>query len=403
MEINFGILYCILVVAMFIAMLILIGSISISVIYRLKKISISIGVLFLAGTFIHFQLLTHRNFDEIIFADYILTAAELIASIICFALIFRASNKRINAYSVKQALDTLGSGICYYKESGMVKLVNTRMDEISEILCGESVRNGNQFYDLLTKKSAEFGNTGQSLFETDDKKVFWFVRNEMMLQNEKAFELIVTDITEEYLRSKELEVKQKEAEKVSDSFRDLAKQAQTAAMEREVLQARINLHDELGKISLLAKKYLESGSLENLTEKDLVREWINTLEAIKRDVSEGYEYDFDKARRTAQLLGAALEADEIFAEDKQKRSVVSQALICALNNAVRHGKADKVWMSAQDEKDGKKLIVIDNNGLPARQDSTEKGGLKSLRKNVEALGGDMKVMWEKNAELRITI
>ena len=60
-------------------------------------------------------------------------------------------------------------------------------------------------------------------------------------------------------------------------------------------------------------------------------------------------------------------------------------------------------MSTQDGGGGKTLIVIDNNGSPAGPESIEKGGLKSLRKNVEALGGEMKVLWEKNAELRITL
>ena len=402
MEGRFGIVYCILVILLYIAILILMGGLSISVIYKLKKRYTFIGIILFIASFIHLQFVNNRNYDELLISDVILVTAELAASVVCYVMYNRASKRRVGTHSVKQALDTLGSGICYYRESGMVRLVNRKMNEMSEALCGRQAMNGNRLFELFSEKSREFNGAGERLFEFDNK-VYQFDRNEITLKDEKLYELIVTDITEEYRRSKELEVKRKEAEKVAESFRDLAKQAQITAMEREILQARINLHDELGKISLLAKKYLESGSLGDLTEKDLVREWINTLEAIKRDAAGGTEYDYDKARRTAQLLGAQLDAEEIFDDDKVKRSVVSQALVCALNNAVRHGKADRVWMSTQDGGGGKTLIVIDNNGSPAGPESIEKGGLKSLRKNVEALGGEMKVLWEKNAELRITL
>ena len=402
MESRFGIVYSILVILLYSAILILLGGVSISVIYKLKKRYTFIGIILFIASFIHLQFVSNRNYDELLISDVILVTAELAASVVCYVMYNRASKRRVGTHSVKQALDTLGSGICYYRESGMVRLVNHRMNEISEALCGRQAMNGNRLFELFSEKSREFNGAGERLFEFDNK-VYQFDRNEITLKDEKLYELIVTDITEEYRRSKELEVKRKEAEKVAESFRDLAKQAQITAMEREILQARINLHDELGKISLLAKKYLESGSLGDLTEKDLVREWINTLEAIKRDAARDTEYDYDKARRTAQLLGVQLDAEEIFDDDKVKRSVVSQALVCALNNAVRHGKADRVWMSTQDGGGGKTLIVIDNNGLPAGPESIEKGGLKSLRKNVEALGGEMKVLWEKNAEIRIVL
>ncbi len=402
MESRFGIVYCILVILLYTSILILMGGVSISVIYKLKKRYIFIGVILLVSAFIHLQFVNNRNYDELFIADVLFVTAELAASIVCYIMYNRASKRRVGTHSVKQALDTLESGICYYRESGMVRLVNRKMNEMSETLCGRQAMNGNQLLELFSEKSEEFEGIGDRLFEFDNK-VYQFVRNEISLKDEKLYELIVTDITEEYRRSKELEVKQRAAEKVSESFRDLAKQAQVAAMEREILQARINLHDEPGIICLLAKKYLESGSLGDLTEKDLVREWINTLEAIKRDAARGSEYDYDKARRTAQLLGAQLDAEEIFDDDRLKRSVVSQALVCALNNAVRHGKADRVWMSTQDEGGGKKLIVIDNNGTPAESESTEKGGLKNLRKNVEALGSEMKVLWDKSVEIRIVL
>ena len=190
---------------------------------------------------------------------------------------------------------------------------------------------------------------------------------------------------------------------MAESFRELTNKAKLAAMERENLQARIMLHDDLGKINIIAKKFLESGEVGLINEKDLTEEWISTLEAIKRDAVDSDEYNYEKVYKTAKLLGAELEAQEIFDEDPAKKRVISQALICALNNAVRHGKASKVVMDVKESEDDRKLVTISNNGLPADADSSEKGGLTSLRKNVEALDGQMQIIWEKGAELRIIL
>ena len=395
--------FCITAVSVFISILISVGSACVSIIYKLRKQGAVAGIILFAVAFIHLQFLINGAAESFQTWDIIFAGIELAASCLCFTLIFRASVHVLNTFSIKESMDMLGSGICYYKPNGMLRLVNKQMEEINSELFGEPIMNGNELYEGLVRKSENNPDGSGRYIALPDGKRFFFVRNEIDLSEEKLYELIITDITEEHAKRIELEDKKKDAEKVAESFRELTNKAKLAAMERENLQARIMLHDDLGKINIIAKKFLESGEVGPINEKDLTEEWISTLEAIKRDAVDSDEYNYEKVYKTAKLLGAELEAQDIFDEDPAKKRVISQALICALNNAVRHGKASKVVMDVKESEDDRKLVTISNNGLPADADISEKGGLTSLRKNVEALGGQMQIIWEKGAELRIIL
>ena len=394
--------FCITAVTVFISILISVGSACVSIIYKLRKQGAVAGSILFVVAFVHLQFLINGGAEGFQTWDMIFAGIELAVSCLCFTVVFRASVHVINTFSIKESMDKLSSGICYYKPNGMLRLVNKKMEEINSELFGGPIMNGNELYEGLVKKSESTPDGSGQYIQLQGGRRFFFVRNEIDLSEEKVYELIITDITEEHEKKLELEEKKRDAEKVSENFRELTNKAKLAAMERENLQARIMLHDDLGKINIIAKKFLESGEVGPINEKDLTEEWISTLEAIKRDAAGSDEYDYERVYKTAKLLGAEIETKEIFEDDPAKRKVVAQALICALNNAVRHGKADKVTMYVGEE-DGKRFITISNNGLPASTESSEKGGLTSLRKNVEALGGQMQIIWEKGAELRIIL
>ena len=395
--------FCITAVSVFISILISVGSACVSIIYKLKKYGTIAGIILFVIAFVHLQFLINGEAGGFQTRDMIFAGMELAASCLCFTVILRASVHVLNTFSIKESMDMLSSGICYYKPNGMLRLVNKKMEDIGNELFGKPIMNGNELYEGLIRKSEDTPDGNGEYIELPDGKRYFFVQNEMELSTGKIYELIITDITEEHEKRLELEEKKKDAEKVSESFRELTNRAKLAAIERENLQAKIMLHDDLGKINIIAKKFLESGEVGPINEKNLTEEWISTLEAIKRDAVESDEYNYEKVYKTAKLLGAELEAQEIFDEDPAKKRVISQALICALNNAVRHGKASKVVMDVKDSEVDRKLVTISNNGLPADADSSEKGGLTSLRKNIEALGGQMQIIWEKGAELRIIL
>ena len=395
--------FCITAVSVFISILISVGSACVSIIYKLKKYGTIAGIILFAIAFVHLQFLINGEAGGFQTRDMIFAGMELAASCLCFTVILRASVHVLNTFSIKESMDMLSSGICYYKPNGMLRLVNKKMEDIGDELFGKPIMNGIEFYEGLIRKSEDTPDGNGEYIELPDGKRYFFVQNEMELSTGKIYELIITDITEEHEKRLELEEKKKDAEKVSESFRELTNRAKLAAIERENLQAKIMLHDDLGEINIIAKRFLESGNVGPINEKDLTEEWISTLEAIKRDAVGSDEYDFERAYKTANLLGAELQAKEIFEDDLAKKRVVAQALVCALNNAVRHGKAGKVIMDIKDTDEGRKLITISNNGLPAVAGSSEKGGLTSLRKNVEALGGQMQIIWEKGAELRIIL
>lgn len=83
------------------------------------------------------------------------------------------------------------------------------------------------------------------------------------------------------------------------------------------------------------------------------------------------------------------------------------AIVCiktaqCLNNAARHAKADKMILESLD--DGEKYIFkFANNGRKPPRKINEGGGLSSVRKKAEQIGGSMKISTSEIFVLEITI
>ncbi|MCQ2433548.1 MAG: hypothetical protein MJ175_13175, partial [Clostridia bacterium] len=55
----------------------------------------------------------------------------------------------VSDISVKESLDTLPTGVCYYEENGYVGLANDRMRTLCQMMTGLSLENGAQFRDAV--------------------------------------------------------------------------------------------------------------------------------------------------------------------------------------------------------------------------------------------------------------
>lgn len=74
----------------------------------------------------------------------------------------------------------------------------------------------------------------------------------------------------------------------------------------------------------------------------------------------------------------------------------------ALTNAVRHGKADNLWIETGTEK-GEIYFICSNDGVIPQKKITEGGGLSTLRQKTELAGGSMKITAENVFSLKIRL
>ena len=215
-------------------------------------------------------------------------------------------------------------------------------------------------------------------------------------------EMVMVDITPEYRTFEELLGKYESLEQQQDRLKEYNKNVTQATIERELLNAKIHIHDELGEILLAAKRYIQTadkegkaGTVDRRTVTDL---WLKNLSllGVERETTEQDEYG--EIYRAASDIGMKIEVKgELSAEGKAK-SVTASALHECLTNTFRHAGGDTVYVESEktgaDAQSEGYILAFTNNGKPPEGDIEERGGLKSLRKMAEDAGYGMRIETE---------
>ncbi len=172
----------------------------------------------------------------------------------------------ISAISIKESLDLLSAGLCYYWPEGQPKLVNANMDKICRTLTGEPLADGVAFWEQL--KSGELPGCMEAgekpIYELpDEDSTFSFQHYEIQLNGHTLCELLASDVSEEYRVIRELENKKEHVGHVRKRLKELSKTITRTTAEREVLAAKEKLHDDFGRMLLLSKRTLLEPETQN--------------------------------------------------------------------------------------------------------------------------------------------
>ena len=196
----------------------------------------------------------------------------------------------ISAISIKESLDLLSAGLCYYWPEGQPKLVNANMDKICRTLTGEPLADAVAFWEQL--KSGELPGCMESgekpIYElTDEDSTFSFQHYEIQLNGHTLCELLASDVSEEYRMIKELENKKEHVGHVRKRLKELSKTITRTTAEREVLAAKEKLHDDFGRMLLLSKRTLLEPETQN--EEELKTIWKLNIRQLKDEKPERWQ------------------------------------------------------------------------------------------------------------------
>ena len=340
---------------------------------------------------------------------WIFILVEVVLISLCAVAIvsgFRLDKHSISKMSIKESFDNLPSGICFYEESGVLLLVNVKISELCLKITGKSLLNGVDFWKTLTNKTPnikiESLETNQTpMIKIDDKNVFLFNRIEHIVDGEKIYEIVAIDITRRYNLSEDLSRKNKEMELFNTRMREYGENIQQLTIETETLNAKIRIHDELGKLLLFTRKSL----LEELTSDEkhkLLSIWKNDLTTFDITKEEKVTKTYSELYAAAKSVGISLKIMGKKPENKKLKKILVTTSIECITNAVKHAKANQVYVKLF-EKNAFLHIIVTNNGEPPKTKIKEGGGFTSLRQLVEREGGNMIIKSNPNFELEITV
>ena len=200
--------------------------------------------------------------------------------------------KNMSAKIIKKAIDSYPGGICFSALDGRVILVNEKMNQLVLELTGHTILNAKAVWQELTNfannskaekltqswlpkdTDNENRNPHQQLFFRFSDSSVW--RFELRFLDSDTVQIEAAEITELYRLSEELYENTIRLQEMQKRQKTLLDSIVEVNLNKEILAAKMHIHDELGHCLLATTKAITEDSLaENA---DVLREsWNSTI------------------------------------------------------------------------------------------------------------------------------
>lgn len=318
------------------------------------------------------------------------SAVAIIFAVCEIAYVANYRFNRVSTASIRDAFDKTGVGLCYFTAKGKVVLCNEKMNSISRAMQNTNVLNGNEFVELINSCNST------TITLNDSRTVDFTVRK----YNEKYTEIMAVDVTD---RAKAIESLRLENENIDASnrhIREFGLLLDEYVREKEILNAKIHIHDSFGGLLLSTQKVIKENDFSAVDE--LVQSWKNNLDLLSVRTQKTPLNQIDDLIKTANKIGVKINIDGAIPNEEKAFDIISLAIRECLTNCVMHADSHNLFVNLEN-KNNSHNITVKNDGKRPKSEVKEGGGLSMLRKKVNLANGSMKIDSLPEFKLSITI
>lgn len=325
---------------------------------------------------------------------------ELLSCIILLSLSLNSSKYRsrnITSDAVQQAIDVLPEGIAICSQDGTVRLSNLKMNTLSQIMTDRLLTDGKSFWSAV-KDSGKKQN-GRYLVRLPDNEIWLFGKENMEVQGKDYEQITASNITERYRIIEELEAKHEHLQDIRDRMKAVSELSGDMFIAQEEADARAALHNQLGQVLLMGRHYINHK--DTTDPKVVYAATMQMNQFLLGEAKEPYEGEEDTlahAVSMANSIGVRVDIHGDEPSDGAVLKILAKTITECAANTVKHAEGDTVTVDIDPSEDHI-TVTITNNGKPPKNAITESGGLLSLRRDVEAMGGKMKMNTDPRFEL----
>ena len=324
--------------------------------------------------------------------------------------------KNTSAKMIKKAIDSYPGGICFFALDGRVILVNEKMNQLMLELTGHTILNAKVAWEELANfanngkaeklnqswlpkdPDNENGSTHQQLFFRFSDSSVW--RFELRFLDSNTVQIEAAEITELYRLSEELYENTIRLQDMQKRQKALLDSIVEVNLNKEILAAKMHIHDELGHCLLATTKAITEDRLAENAD-TLRKSWNSTIQ------------DFSNISTVRTVPGSSLQSELMqvaeligckvtFLGEQPKSRKALQLLYAAvreaLTNAVRHADATELTVKIKQDKQRYHIEISDNGGVSVSS-ITEGNGLSALRQRLEQEGATLKVLCDNSVSL----
>lgn len=328
---------------------------------------------------------------------YAMLAIYILGSLLEIWMVYISVNwnrTHITNGSIKEAVDTLPSGIVCFDDDGRIIFKNRTMEMLCRKMTGNVLMNGNHFEEAAFSKSEieevnglPSDNKILRLLSADEA---WCFYRSTITDGSVTYSMLnAVDISEEYEKTRFLEKQNESVRKLNKKLSEYHDDILLAITAKEKLNAKIKIHDELGAGLLSIKRYLTGGGTKE--ERDAILERISgSIDYLKRESENESGDEYDLMLSTAKTLGVNVKIQGNLPSENPGKHIIATAIHECFTNTLRHAGGDTLYIDIKENKEGLQAVFT-NNGVQPNKPVVEKGGLLSLRKLVEEAEGTMEI------------
>ncbi len=310
---------------------------------------------------------------------------------------YRRRKNELSPFSIKEATDKLPMGICFAAPDGRIILCNNRMRRLSFALCGHELQVAGDLADALARPHGSI-IVQDGCYLLPDGTVWQFRAQNISVDGDDRWrQMTAHNVTELYngnLRQAEIN---RELTEVNRKLQRMYERMADDIKERESLDLKVYIHDTIGRSLLTIRDIIGSGE-------DTQRKLASLQEAVSmltsnRVTSHG---TMDQVKQAAMALGVRVKTEGYLPPDSAAEELTAAAARECVTNCLRHAGGREVYIRIAQRDDRYDITITNSGALPAGP-IREGSGLASLRRSIEAAGGEMHTAYKPRFALLITL
>ena len=328
--------------------------------------------------------------------------------------------KNTSAKMIKKAIDSYPGGICFSALDGRVILVNEKMNKLMLELTGHTILNAKTAWEELTNfanngkaekltqswlpkdTNNENESTHQQLFFRFSDSSVW--RFELRFLDSNTVQVEAAEITELYRLSEELYENTIRLQEIQKRQKALLDSIVEINLNKEILAAKMHIHDELGHCLLATTKAITEDRLAENAD-TLRKSWNSTIQEFSNISTVWTVPDSSlqsELMQVAELIGCKVTFLGEQPKSRKALQLLYAAIREALTNAVRHADATELMVKIEQDEKNYHIEISDNGGVTVSK-ITEGNGLSALRQRLEQEGATLKVLCDNSVSLLVDI
>ncbi len=328
----------------------------------------------------------------------------LVAVYIIYKL-YKKSQDNINDFAIKEALESLPTGIAFVSKNNNLYLSNNIMHKLWGELTGKDLINGTDIWEeVSTQKSSEICviNDDAPAFILRSGEVWQFSKTFRKWHSGNYFEIKATNITELYSLRNNTEQVSVVLTKRQERLKTLADIIVKNTEEELAVNMKVGFHDNFGNLLTLTKEILRETPEKD--EVKVITGHFSKLSDIITDIASDKEQSLsiDQIILFGRKLGCEVIVNGELPTDDENKTTILLCINEALKNAYCHANANKLNINISQTAETVN-VVIHNEAENTLPEITEGGGLTGLRQRVENIGGKLNIKAEDGVTMEITL